>query len=81
MVRVLSYACAALWLSACGREATAPTAPPVATAAEAEAFIQEVNDWRKANNPRIGAAFWVGATYIARPAMSSAPSVSSASRG
>jgi peptidyl-dipeptidase A len=64
MVRVLSYACAALWLSACGREATAPTAPPVATAAEAEAFIQEVNDWRKANNPRIGAAFWVGATYI-----------------
>lgn len=65
MVRLAPFACAALLLSACSRESVPPaTAPLPATAVEADAFIQEVNDWRKANSARLGAAFWVGATYI-----------------
>lgn len=56
-------------LCACGgaREAGAPagapgTAPP--TAAEADAFVAQVNEFRSANAARLGAAYWIAQTYI-----------------
>ncbi|MDZ4077538.1 M2 family metallopeptidase [Hydrocarboniphaga sp.] len=68
-LKLSALALATLALSACqpNPQPASPPAPEVQKAigaADADKFILDINEWRTKNNPRLGAAYWVAATYI-----------------
>ncbi len=50
---------AALFLTGCGRDAGS-----TATAADAEAFVERIDEESREMHPRLAATYWVNATYI-----------------